>query len=111
MYDRTKTKLSGCWTVNLTYITLLGDVLVCPYINIKIGNIKKQPLKDILDYGFSIKYFGEYSPICISAHNHEFRRKFLPDALNIFEPLDAHEIFGEEDYKKAAAGNAAEKDG
>lgn len=104
MYDKTKEKLSGCWTVNRTYITPLGDVLVCPYINISIGNIKKQPLKDILDYGFSIKYFGKYCPYCISAHDKGFRKRFLPDALNIFEPLDAHEIFGEEDYIKKEEG-------
>jgi MoaA/NifB/PqqE/SkfB family radical SAM enzyme len=98
MYDPKKERISGCWTVNRTYITPLGDVLVCPYINIKIGNIKEQSLKEILDYGFSIKYFGNYSPMCISAHNREFRKKFLPDAGNIFTPRDAHEIFGKEDY-------------
>ena len=98
MYDIKRERISGCWTVNRTYITPLGDVLVCPYINIKIGNIKKQPLKEILDYGFSIKYFGGYSPVCISAHNHVFRKKFIPDAGNIFSPLDAHDLFREEDY-------------
>ena len=98
MYDPKKERISGCWTVNRTYITPLGDVLVCPYINIKIGNIKEQSLKEILDYGFSIKYFGNYSPMCISAHNREFRKKYLPDAGNIFTPRDAHEIFGKEDY-------------
>lgn len=98
MYDRNRKRISGCWTVNRTYITPLGDVLVCPYINIKIGNIKEQSLKEILDYGFSIKYFGDYSPICISANNRTFRDKFLPDAGNIFAPLDAHELFGEKDY-------------
>lgn len=100
MYDKNRERVSGCWTVNRTYITPLGDVLACPYISIKIGNIKQQPLKEILDYGFSIKYFSGYSPVCISAQNRAFREKFLPDAGNIFSPLDAHEIFGEEDYIK-----------
>ena len=100
MYDNTKTKLSGCWTVNRSFITPLGDVLVCPYINIKIGNIKEQPLKDILDYGFSIKYFGQYSPVCISAFNHSFRKKYLTDDLNLFSPVDAHAIFSDDDYIK-----------
>jgi MoaA/NifB/PqqE/SkfB family radical SAM enzyme len=102
MYDKDRERISGCWTVNRIYITPLGDVLVCPYINIKIGNIKEQSYKEILDYGFSIKYFGGYSPICVSAHNRKFREKFLPDAGNIFAPLDAHEIFKEEDYIKNA---------
>ena len=98
MYDKTKTKLSGCWSVNRSFITPTGDVLVCPYINIKIGNIKQQSLREILDYGFSIKYFGQFSPICISAHNKLFREKFLNNEATLFEPLDAHEIFGKEDY-------------
>ncbi len=73
---------------------------MCPYINIKIGNVKEQSLRDILEYGFSIKYFGTYSPICISAHNRSFREKFLPDERNIFTPYDAHEIFSDSDYIK-----------
>lgn len=100
MYDRKKEKITGCWTVNRTYISPLGDVLVCPYINIKIGNIKEQSLKEILDYGFSIKYFGEFSPICISAHNHNFREKYLPDEGTIFNPYDAKKIFSPDDYIK-----------
>lgn len=100
MYDRKRERISGCWAVNRTYITPLGDVLACTFIDIKIGNIKQQPLKEILDYGFSIKHFGDYSPVCISAQNKTFRDKFLNKPVDIFSPLDAHEIFGEEDYRK-----------
>lgn len=100
MYDRKRDRISGCWTVNRTYITPLGDVLACPYMNIKIGNVKEQSLSDILKYGFSIKYFGEYSPICISAHNKKFRDKYLQKETSIFEPLDAHMLFEEGDYIK-----------
>lgn len=100
IYDKAKEKCSGCWTVNRIYITPLGDVLPCPYINIKIGNIKEQSLKEILEYGFSIKYFGEYSPICVSAQNRKFREKFLPEELTIFNPVDAKKIFDKDDYIK-----------
>jgi len=98
IYDKAKEKISGCWTVNRIYINPLGDVLPCPYINIKIGNIKEQSLKEILNYGFSIKYFGEYSPICVSAHNRNFREKFLPEELTVFNPADAKKIFMKDDY-------------
>lgn len=98
LYDKKRERISGCWTVNRTYITPLGDVLACPYMNIKIGNVKEQSLKEILDYGFSIKYFGRYSPICISAHNKVFREKYLNGDSSVFEPLDAHNLFSEEDY-------------
>lgn len=101
MYDRKKEAITGCWTVNRTYVSPLGDVFVCPYIPIAIGNILKQSLKEILDYGFSIKYFGGYSPVCISAHNKQFRQKFLADETkNVFNPLFATEIFEKEDYEE-----------
>ena len=66
MYDRKKEKVTGCWTVNRTYISPLGDVFPCPYLPIKIGNILEQSYKEILEYGFSIKYFGGFSPVCIT---------------------------------------------
>lgn len=99
MYDRKKENITGCWTVNRTYISPIGDVFPCPYIPIKIGNILEQPLKDILDYGFSVKYFGGYSPVCISAFNKEFRNKFLKEDKSVFEPYVAQEIFAKEDYE------------
>lgn len=99
MYDRKKEAITGCWTVNRTYISPLGDVFPCPYIPVKIGNIFEQPLKDILDYGFSIKYFGGYSPVCISAFNKEFRQKFLKEDKTVFDPYIATEIFSKEDYE------------
>ena len=33
------TKNIRCTTVNRIYVTPIGDVLVCPYVHIKIGNI------------------------------------------------------------------------
>lgn len=98
MYDRQKENITGCWTVNRSYISPLGDVFPCPYIPIKIGNILKQPLKEILDYGFSIKYFGGFSPICISAFDKRFRKKFLKEERDIFNPYDAKEVFSQKDF-------------
>ena len=56
-FDKNNEKILGCTTVNRLYITPLGDVLVCPYVHIKIGKILEKPLKEIVDFGFSIKYF------------------------------------------------------
>ena len=44
-------KILGCTTVNRVYVTPIGDVLVCPYVHIKIGNIFEQSLKEIIDHG------------------------------------------------------------
>lgn len=97
-YDRKKEKLTGCWAVNRLFITPLGDVLPCPFINIKIGNVKEQSLKEIMKYGFSIKYFGEYSPVCLAGQNQKFREKYLNGSTSMFTPEEAQEIFSKEDF-------------
>jgi MoaA/NifB/PqqE/SkfB family radical SAM enzyme len=76
-FDRNKEKILGCTTVNRLYITPLGDVLVCPYVHIKIGNILKQPLKEIVDFGFRIKYFREHSSLCLAGEDKNFITKFM----------------------------------
>ena len=48
-FDKKNEKILGCTTVNRLYITPTGDVLVCPYVRNKIGNILEQPLKEIVD--------------------------------------------------------------
>lgn len=98
LYDRKKERISGCWAVNRLFITPLGDVLPCPFINIKIGNIKEQSLQEIVDYGFSIKYFGETSPICLAGQNKKFRDKYLNGSTSMFEPMLASEVFDNEDF-------------
>ncbi len=97
-YDRKKEKITGCWAVNRLFITPLGDVLPCPFINIKIGNVKVQSLKEIVDYGFRIKYFGEYSPVCLAAQNRRFREKYLQGSTSMFTPEEADKVFSSEDF-------------
>ena len=36
-------------------------------VHIKIGNIFEQSLKEIIDHGFSIKYFRNHSNLCLAA--------------------------------------------
>lgn len=55
-------------------------------------------LKEIFDYGFSIKYFSEYSPICLAAQNMKFREKYLQGNTSMFEAPLAKEVFNEEDF-------------
>lgn len=98
MYDKKKERVTGCWAVNRLFVTPLGDVLPCPFINIKIGNVRQQSLKEIVDYGFSIKYFGEYSPVCLAGQNRKFREKYLNGSTSMFTPEDASKVFAEEDF-------------
>jgi len=98
-FDKNHEKILGCTTVNRLYITPLGDVLVCPYVHIKIGNILKQSLKEIVDYGFKIKHFKNHSDLCLAGENKEFISKFMTfEGQSIFNPAHAKDIFPKEDF-------------
>ena len=98
-FDKTNEKILGCTTVNRLYITPIGDVLVCPYVHIKIGNIFNQRLKDIVKHGFSIKYFKNHSDLCLAGEDKDFINKFMTkEGQTIFNPADSKEIFSKDDY-------------
>jgi MoaA/NifB/PqqE/SkfB family radical SAM enzyme len=98
-FDKNHEKILGCTTVNRLYITPIGDVLVCPYVHIKIGNIFKQSLKEIVDFGFSIKYFRNHSDLCLAGEDKNFIKNFMTkDGQTIFKPAEAKDIFSKEDF-------------
>jgi len=98
-FDKNHEKILGCTTVNRIYVTPIGDVLVCPYVHIKIGNIFEKPLKEIIDHGFSIKYFREHSDLCLAGEDKNFISKFMTkEKQTIFNPADSREIFSKEDF-------------
>ncbi len=98
-FDKTHEKSIGCTTVNRLYITPLGDVLACPYVHIKIGNVLEQSLKEIVDFGFSIKHFNEHSPVCLAGENKEFVSNYMSGfGQSIFRPALAKDIFKEDDF-------------
>ena len=98
-FDKNHEKILGCTTVNRLYITPIGDVLVCPYVHIKIGNIFKQSLKEIVDFGFSIKYFKNHSDLCLAGEDKSFIRNFMSnEGQTIFKPAEAINIFSKEDF-------------
>ena len=88
----------GCTTeVNVYYI--FGDVLACPYVHIKIGNVFENTLKEISDYGFRIKHFRNYSEKCLAGEDLNFIKKFnSTPGKTIFNPVKADEIFQKEDF-------------
>jgi len=98
-FDKANEKILGCTTVNRLYITPLGDVLVCPYVHIKIGNILEQSLKEIVDYGFSIKHFNNHSDLCLAGEDKEFVSNFMvKPGQSIFRPSHAKDIFPKKDF-------------
>jgi len=98
-FDKNYEQVLGCNTVNRLYVTPLGDVLVCPYVHIKIGNVYENSLKEISEYGFSIKKFNNHSSLCLAGEDKEFISKYMStEKQSIFNPALAKDIFDEEDY-------------
>lgn len=90
----------GCIAVKrMVSITKYGDVMPCPYIHVSLGNFFKEPLKDIIERGMKIKYFGKYVDTCLIAED----KKFIEDyeLKKIYgRPLPVHhsEVFNKNDY-------------
>ena len=82
-------------------VTEYGDVQPCPYIHTSIGNIFETPLKDIIQTGLDIKYFGEHVDTCLIAEDLSFIKKYV--AGRIYDkpvPVPSSEVFGKEDVTK-----------
>ena len=79
-------------------VTQYGDVLPCPYIHTSIGNVFEEPLKDIIQRGLNIKFFGEHVDTCLIAEDRDFINNYV--AKKIYgKPLPVYysEVFTEED--------------
>jgi MoaA/NifB/PqqE/SkfB family radical SAM enzyme len=108
-YDGKNEMLLGCNSVNRIYLTPKGDVFPCCFMPISLGNILKQPLKEIVDYGFSIKWFRNHYHGCLIGQCKEFREKFFKIERTIFNPLIAKEIFDKEDYVNTSIKGSMEE--
>ena len=103
-FDKNFEGVLGCNTVNRLYITPLGDVLVCPYVHVKIGNVYEQTLKEITEYGFTIRKFHDHSSLCLAGEDRDFVKKFMSfDGQSIFNPVDAKKFLSKEDYVEGKA--------
>lgn len=90
----------GCLTVKkLIHITKYGDVLPCPFIHISLGNIFEEPFQDIINRGFTIKYFRERQEKCLCGQDKEFVKKYISKTYDRPNPVSYKEIFTDEsDY-------------
>ena len=87
----------GCPAVNLFYVNPLGDILPCPYIHAKLGNIREETLKEIIDRGFAVRKFREHSDKCLVGEDREFAEKYLDRDMSILEPIPIRDLFPEEE--------------
>ncbi|WP_287331573.1 radical SAM protein [Parabacteroides sp.] len=89
----------GCPAVNLFYVNPLGDILPCPYIHTKLGNIKEEPLKNIIQRGFSVKKFREYSDKCLVGEDKDFAQSYLNKDMTILNPIPLDRLFNDGDFE------------
>ena len=97
-FDKEYEKSLGCQSISKMYITQNGDVTPCSFIQIKLGNLYEQSLKEIIDYGYSIKYFHDHYETCLAGENRWFAEKFLTGEMSMQHPADAKALFTEDDY-------------
>jgi MoaA/NifB/PqqE/SkfB family radical SAM enzyme len=91
----------GCGAVNCTlHVTKYGDVLPCVYIHIAIGNIFEERLHDIINRGFSIKHFRNFTPICLSGEDRHFIDKYMTKFYDRPLPIHYTEAFDKDDFIK-----------
>lgn len=89
----------GCIAVKrMVSVTKYGDVMPCPYIHVSLGNFFDEPLKDIIERGLKVRYFGRYVDTCLIAED----RKFIQDYVvkRIYGkplPVPFSEVFTRED--------------
>lgn len=88
----------GCRAMNgLVYVTPQGDLLACPFIHVKIGNILVTPLKELLKRGWRVKQFRDYNPKCLAGEDHHFIDNYLPQNLLPGELKNIGDVFNKED--------------
>ncbi len=91
----------GCIAVKrMVSITKYGDVMPCPYIHASLGNFFEEPLKDIIERGMNIKFFGKHVDTCLIAESLPFIKKYIVPTYNKPLPVPWDEMFSKDDLIK-----------
>ncbi|MDB4349600.1 SPASM domain-containing protein, partial [Omnitrophica bacterium] len=73
----------GCGAVNeKLYITLYGDVIPCPFVQIKLGNIFITPLSEIRERALDYPIFKGYPERCLAADHYDFIENCLASTFD-----------------------------
>ena len=98
----------GCTTVKgMVCVTQYGDVMPCQYIFVSLGNIFDESLKDIIERGLKINYFGEHVDNCPIANDRHFIDKYI--AGRVYDkklPVPCADVFTVEDETKTPFNNS-----
>jgi MoaA/NifB/PqqE/SkfB family radical SAM enzyme len=74
-----------------------GEIVPCPYMDLSIGNVTKEPLREILNRGMMNSWLGPYRDECIIGEHIgfiEFHNKAVNDYLNVSPLLPVPYEFG-----------------
>jgi len=89
----------GCIAVKrMISVTKYGDIMPCPYIHVSLGNFFEEPLKDIINRGLKIKYFGSHIDTCLVAEDRKFINDYIVKTYDKPLPVHYSEIFQAEDF-------------
>jgi MoaA/NifB/PqqE/SkfB family radical SAM enzyme len=86
----------GCPAITRSvYIISSGEVLPCLFIHISLGNVLKEPLKDIIERGLTIREFKDFSKLCLAGEDKDFIEKYLSRTFSATSlPISFEEGFG-----------------
>ncbi len=89
----------GCGAVHSTlHITQYGDIMPCVYIHIGIGNVFTGTLDEAIKLGQRIKWFKNYSRLCLSGEDRFFIENYMAKAYGKQLPIHWSEAFSEDDF-------------
>ena len=89
----------GCNCVKASlHLTQHGDFLPCAWIHIAIGNFFSESLQDIIKRGQSIRWFKEYSSLCLSGEDRNFINKYMTKFYGKPLPIHWSEAFDKNDF-------------
>ena len=93
----------GCGAVHSTlHITQYGDIMPCVYIHIGIGNVFTGTIEEAIKLGQSIKWFKNYSRLCLSGEDRNFIENYMAKAYGKQLPIHWSEVFSDDDFVKEA---------
>jgi MoaA/NifB/PqqE/SkfB family radical SAM enzyme len=72
------------------YITNTGEVIPCPFIHITFGNVRDEPLAEIVEEMQKVPYFGRYQNICVAAEDGDFHKQALERVYASGKPIPVH---------------------
>lgn len=90
----------GCIAVKrMVSITKYGDVMPCPFIQISLGNVFEEPLKDIIERGMKIGWFKNRYDTCLAAIDRKFIQEVeVAKLYGKQPPVPYKEVFTEKDF-------------